>query len=372
MKIKLFFLIICLLSKNLWALEVEAKYVVLIDAKTKSILYEKNAYETMAPSSMSKMMTSYVIFDYLKKGKMKLSDEITHSEKAWRTEGSRMFVPVRAQITIDDLLKGLIIQSGNDAAVSLAEAASGTEEDFAHVMNEYAKMLGLKNTHFVNSTGLPNDNQYSTAYDLAIIADRTISDFPEYYPYYAMLDFKYNNIKQYNRNTLLYSYAGADGLKTGHTDAAGYGITFSAVKNNKRIIGVINGLDSVKKRSITAEQLLNYGFMNFSNIIFAKKSTPVQQIEVLYGSEKKVSVVSKEDIIFTVANTNKNKIQAKIEFDTPLVAPIQEGDEIAKIIIVDHSTGISKTYPLVASNSILRINFLSRMIKNITYYMSKK
>ena len=192
----LFFLFF--LTKPSFAIETAAKQAFLIDAETKTVLFEKNSHERMPPSSMSKLMTAYVIFDYLKKGKINLEDKIIHSENAWRREGSRMFIPLNTEITIEELLKGLIIQSGNDASVSIAEAASGTEEDFANIMNEYAKELGLKNSHFTNATGLPDDRQYSTAYDLAIIAMRTIQDFPEFYQYYSIGELEYNKIKQQN------------------------------------------------------------------------------------------------------------------------------------------------------------------------------
>jgi len=351
------------------SLDTKAKYAILLDIDTKEVLFEKNSHDKMAPSSMSKMMTAYVIFDYLSKGKIHLQDKFTHSENAWRKEGSRMFIPLGSQVTVEELLKGLIIQSGNDAAVSLAEAAAGTEEDFANVMKEYAIKLGLTDTNFINATGLPDNNHYTSANDLAIIAMRTIIDFPDYYKYYSQIDYLYNNIKQYNRNTLLYNYQGADGLKTGHTDEAGYGVTFSATKNGRRLVGVINGLESVKQRSIESAQLLNYGFMNFHNITIARKDRTIREIDIVYGKDTKVAGVSESDLVLTLPNTKGDNVKIKVDYNTPIVAPIAKGANIGKIIVTESDTNKQLIYPLVAARSVQKANLLQRMMQNIRYYL---
>ena len=262
--------IILFLSFSALSFETKANYAYLIDYDTRSVLFEKDAFVHMAPSSMSKMMTAYIAFEELKAGHIKFDDIINTSEKAWRMGGTRMFIPLKAQVSFEDLLKGLVIQSGNDAAVAIAENIGGNEEEFADRMNNTAKKLGMNDTHFTNATGWPEDNNYSCAHDLAILAIRTIQDFPEYYHFYAQTEYTFNKIKQGNRNGLLYRNMGADGLKTGHADEAGYGLTASVKKGDRRLIAVVNGLKSNKERTIETESLVNYGLANFTNLNILK------------------------------------------------------------------------------------------------------
>ncbi len=353
-----------LFSQLAYGFETEAKYAVLMDYNTNEILFEKEAHTHMAPSSMSKMMTTYIAFEGLKSGQIKLEDMYPISEKAWRMEGTRMFIPLNAQVSFEDLLKGLVIQSGNDAAVAIAEIMSGTEEEFASRMNETAQKLGMKDTHFTNASGLPDENNYSSAYDLAILAKHTIMDFPEYYHYYAQTEFTYNQIKQGNRNGLLYRNIGADGLKTGHAEKAGYGLTASVKKDNRRLIAVVNGLKSNKERTIVAEALINYGLANFANIVVARKDQVIEKAKVSDSSQKEIEMIIKEDITLTLAKKDIKQVKARIEYNSPVIAPIKAGDILGKLII--ESNAETKTYPLIAKNTVEEASFIDRIKNNLS------
>ncbi|MBN9543690.1 MAG: D-alanyl-D-alanine carboxypeptidase, partial [Alphaproteobacteria bacterium] len=241
----LFTSISIIFSFNAFALETKAPHAILVDYDTDTVIFEKEADVPTVPSSMSKLMTVYVIFDKLKKGELKLNERFLVSENAWRKQGSKMFLHVGSSVTLEDLIKGIIIQSGNDACITAAEGIAGTEEEFVNILNEKAKELGLTNSHFVNSTGWPDDNHKMSMRDLSILSKHLINDFPEYYSYFAEREFVYNNIKQQNRNLSLNRFNGVDGLKTGHTDAGGYGIAMSAQQKNRRLIVVVNGLSSM-------------------------------------------------------------------------------------------------------------------------------
>ena len=237
----------------------------IVEVETGAVLLDKGADERMPPASMAKMMTIYTVFTMLKDGKAKLSDELPVSEEAWRTSGSKMFVPLGARVSIDDLLHGAIIQSGNDACVVLAQGLAGSVEAFVDLMNQKAKEIGLKDSHFANVDGLPDPNEWMTPRDLVTLAIRTIKDFPQYYKLYSQMDFTFNNIKQGNRNPLLYKNMGADGLKTGHTEEAGYSLTASLVRGNRRIVMVLGGLPSMKARAEESERLADWAFREFNN-----------------------------------------------------------------------------------------------------------
>ena len=253
------------------ALETPSKQAILIDMTTDTVLFSKNADELMTPSSMSKIMTIYKLFGRLKDGGLSLTDTFSVSEKAWRKKGSKMFVSLKSRVKIEDLIRGIIVQSGNDATIVVAEGLSGTERTFAEELNSSAKKLGMTNSNFTNASGWPDPGHETTARDLAILAAATIRDFPEYYHYYAETTFTYNGIKQGNRNPAIYQNIGADGLKTGHTEAGGYGLTASAIRKDRRLILVINGLASKKIRAIETERLFDWGFREFSNYSLFKK-----------------------------------------------------------------------------------------------------
>ena len=345
------------------AFETKATNAILMDYDTKTILFEKEAHTKMAPSSMSKMMTAYIAFEYLKSGEVKFTDKFSISEKAWRMEGTRMYIPLNTTVSFEDLIKGLVIQSGNDAAVAISEILMGNEDSFAEKMNETAKKLGMNNSNFTNASGLPSDNNYSCAYDLAILADRTIRDFPEYYHYYSQVEFTFNEIKQGNRNGLLYRNIGVDGLKTGHADKAGYGLTSSAKKGNRRLIAVVNGLKSNKERTIESEMLLNYGMMNFTNVTIANKNQVLDKIQVSDGTVRDVELTSAEDIIFTIPKGEAKQIKTKLHYQTPALAPIAKNSILGQLLVEGLSLG-NKSYPLVAASSVEKANFFGRIQEN--------
>ena len=269
-------------------METQATHAFVIEAETGTVLLDKAADERMPPASMSKIMTAYVVFDMLKQGRAKLDDELPVSERAWRLQGSKMFVPLGGRISIDDLLKGMIIQSGNDACLVLAEGLAGSEEAFVDLMNQKAKEIGLKDSHFANVDGLPNPDHWMTARDLATLSHRTIQDFPEYYHYYSEMEYEYNNIKQGNRNPLLYKGVGADGLKTGHTEEAGYSLTASVKRDDRRIILVLGGLPTMKARAQESERLIEWAFREFNDYKLFAAGDKVDDAEVWLGSDPKV------------------------------------------------------------------------------------
>ena len=347
------------------AFETKAQYAVLIDYDTKYVLFEKEAHTAMAPSSMSKMLTTYIAFEALKDGQVKLEDMYPISEKAWRMEGTRMFIPLNAQVSFEDLLKGLIIQSGNDAAVALAEILAGSEEEFAVKMNETAKKLGMNESHFTNASGLPMDDNYSTPYDLATLAIHTINDFPEYYHYYSQTEFTYNKIKQGNRNGLLYRNIGADGLKTGHADDAGFGLTASVKKGNRRLIAVVNGLKTNKERTIETEALINYGLANFVNVNVVEKGHVFEKIKVSNGEAKEIEMISPESIVLVTLKRNIKQIKAKINYKSPIIAPIKAGDVIGELVVEIPDAEMMK-FPLVSKIAVEKAGLWGRIQGNLS------
>lgn len=350
------------------AIEVKAPQAFLKDLNTGTILFEKNADEKMVPSSMSKIMTAHLVFERLKSGEIKLEDVLPVSEKAWKMGGSKMFVHVGSKVAIDDLLKGAIVQSGNDACIVLAEGLGGTEESFAEEMTKKAHEMGATNSTFLNATGWPDEGHLTTARDLAIIAEKTIRDFPDLYgKYYSMIDYTYNNIKQGNRNTLLYKDIGADGMKTGHTDAGGYGIVASAKQGDRRLILVVNGLASSKERDQEATALLNWGFNTFKNYKVFRKGDVVDTADVWSGNEKSVPLIVNQDVIFTLPRSQKNNIQVKAIYNAPISAPIKAGTQLGILEVTVPEKGIYK-FPLQAGKDVEMAGFFQR-ISNSVYYL---
>lgn len=361
-KISFICMFLILVNPKANAFDTLARYAVLIDATTNEILFEKDAHEKMAPSSMSKMMTVYVVLDALKKGEINLSDIVFHSENAWKQEGSRMFIPLGQQITVDELLKGIIIQSGNDAAVSIAEFLSGSEQEFANRMNIYSNKLNLLNSSFVNATGLPNDNHYTTAYDLAKIAQSTIQDFPEYYSLYSEKSYTYNGIKQANRNILLSRFEGVDGLKTGHTDKAGYGLTSSVVKDGRRLIAVVNGLNTNKIAAQESEKLLKYGYSHYIITKIATSGEVVGETVVKNADKNKLEIVTLKDIIINSERAKDVKFTYKLNIRPNLEAPIAHEEEVGKIEIFNEEQKLIKEFPAYAKYEVNKAGFLKRVI----------
>ena len=321
------------------AIDTVAREMILVDATTGTVLAERNADERMPPSSMSKLMTLFITFELLRDGKLRLEDSFRVSERAWRTGGSKMFLPLDAKVTVDELLKGIIIQSGNDACVVLAEGISSSEEAFAELLNKRASEIGLKGSHFVNSTGWPDPNQYMTARDLAKLSYRIIHDFPQFYPMFAEKTFTYNDIKQGNRNPLLYSYPGADGLKTGHAEEAGYGLTASAARDGRRLIVVTNGLSDVNERANEAERLLDHGFADFKNLKLFSAGELVFDMPVWLGAQETVAAVAPSDLVVTLPRNAGKDIAMRVIAPGPALAPLAKDAPIAKLVITASEFG---------------------------------
>ncbi|MFZ4126219.1 MAG: D-alanyl-D-alanine carboxypeptidase family protein, partial [Rickettsiales bacterium] len=336
-------------------------HMILLDATTGTILKEKNSNEKMFPSSMSKLMTEYMVFDELKKGTLQLTDSFTVSENAWRIQGSKMFVPIGEQVGVEDLLRGIAIQSGNDACIVVAEGLAGSEAAFAERLNTKAKELGMTGSHFVNASGWPDENHYTTAADLATLGKALIRDFPEFYHYFSEREFTYNGIRQYNRNPLL-GRLGVDGLKTGHTDAAGYGIVLTAKEpvTERRLVLVVNGLKSMKEREQVGEYLLTWGFRNFENVTLAKKDQAIAEADVFLGKADKVALTVREDVLVTLPKTERDHISIKATYQGPLKAPLAAGDEVGTLVIA-LPNGTSQEVPLVTSVAVEEKGLFARI-----------
>jgi D-alanyl-D-alanine carboxypeptidase (penicillin-binding protein 5/6) len=328
-----------------------AKQAILIDTTTDTVLMEKAADERMPTSSMSKMMTAYLVYDALRDGRITLDTKFPVSKKAWQTGGSKMFVQINDNIRVEDLLRGLLIQSGNDAAVVLAEGLAGSETAFADQMNAMAKKLGMNSSHFVTSNGLPDPEHYSTARDLAILAERMISDFPQYYRYDGERDFTWNKIKQGNRNPLLYRDMGVDGIKTGHTDSGGYGLTASGVRDNRRLILVVNGLPSMQSRADEGARLLEWGWNQFRLYPLYKAGATVDEATVWLGAEDKVPVTVAHDLAMTMQPADFDKMTVTARFQQPIEAPIAKGQVLGELDIAPPEGPVRKV-PLVAAQDM--------------------
>ncbi|HXP75529.1 MAG TPA: D-alanyl-D-alanine carboxypeptidase family protein [Stellaceae bacterium] len=341
-------------------IDTQARNAIVVDFETGALLLDKGADQRMPPASMSKIMTAYLVYDALKKGRLSLEDILPVSEKAWRTQGSKMFVPYPGRVKVEDLVRGMIIQSGNDACIVLAEGLAGSEEAFVEQMNEKAKELGLDHSHFANVSGLPDPNEYVTARDLALLARRLIVDFPEYYHYDSEKDFTYNGIKQGNRNPLLYKDLGADGMKTGHTDEAGYSLTASAVRDGRRVIMVMGGLPTGKARQQESERLLEWAFREFNDFRLVKAGDTVDQAEVWLGAEPKVPVTIQKDVVVTLPRAARRSMKATVHYDSAIKAPIAKGQTVGKLTIT--ADGVDPVeVPLVALQPVAKLGPIERI-----------
>ena len=310
-----------------------AKQVIIYDHEADEVLFEKNADQIMKPASMAKVMTAYIIFDKLKDQSLQMSDTFLVSNRAWRMGGSRSFLELNTNVSIKDLLLGLIVQSGNDAAVVLAEGISGGEEAFAREMNRYAKILGMNNTYFTNATGWPHPDLKTTSRDLIILTRNIINNFPKLYELFNEKIFTYNNIKQSNRNPLLYSMNGADGLKTGHTNESGYGLIGSVKKNNRRVSIVINGLNSKKKRTFESKRLFNVVFRETALLSLFNDKKRLAKANVWLGKQPQVNLVAEKAFKKIISPFELNKTKIKIQWKDPISAPIAKGDKVGDIFI---------------------------------------
>ena len=310
-----------------------AKQVIIYDHEADEVLFEKNADQIMKPASMAKVMTAYIIFDKLKDQSLQMSDTFLVSNRAWRMGGSRSFLELNTNVSIKDLLLGLIVQSGNDAAVVLAEGVSGGEEAFAREMNRYAKILGMNNTYFTNATGWPHPDLKTTSRDLIILTRNIINNFPKLYELFNEKIFTYNNIKQSNRNPLLYSMNGADGLKTGHTNESGYGLIGSVKKNNRRVSIVINGLNSKKKRTFESKRLFNIVFRETALLSLFNDKKSLASANIWLGKQPQVDLVAEKAFKKIISPLELNKTKIKIQWQDPISAPIAKGDKVGNIFI---------------------------------------
>lgn len=345
---------------------VDASSWLLMDYETGQVILEENADQQLPPASLTKMMTSYIIADQLHKGNINSDDEVLISENAWaqnpKLKGSSlMFVEVNKYVTVEDLHRGIVIQSGNDASIAMAEHIAGSEEAFADLMNQYAKRLGMASTHFMNSTGLPHEQHKTTARDLAKLARALITDFPEDYSLYAEREFQYNGITQQNRNELLGDTTlGVDGIKTGHTEEAGYCLVSSAEKKGMRLISVVMGTDSKNDRASESRKLLNYGFRFYTNVKAFAAGKPLKQAEVWKGEEEQVGVGLAQDAVLTVLKSEKDQLKANYKLNGKLMAPIQKGQVVGEVYF-QMGDKVVKRMPMVALGSVEEAGFFGRM-----------
>ena len=333
------------------ALHCDAQAAVLMDALTGQVLYEQNPSVKIPPASFVKVMTLYLAYDALRAGQLKLEDMVTVSEKAWRIQGSKMFIKVGDRVKVEDLLKGIAIASGNDACIALAEHMAGSEETFVTKMNEKGRLLGLKETHFNNSHGMPVDDQYTTAMDMATLSRRYIEDHPGALALHSSTEYEYNGIRQGNRNTLLQKNIGVDGLKTGHVEESGYHLVATAKRDGQRMIAVVMGCDKVKKRAPEAQKLLEYGFKNFATVEVVKKGASFGPVKVRRGKEKEVLLTADGEARVTVSKGKENSVSVMPQLPAFVVAPIQKGQVVAKAVVQQDGKMV-KEVNLLASMSV--------------------
>jgi len=334
---------------------VAARAWLLLDHASAQPLASLNADERVEPASLTKLMTAYLVFGALKQGSLKGDQQIPVSEAAWSAKGSRMFIEPRKPVTVDELIRGMIVQSGNDACIALAEAVAGSEEAFVRMMNNEAARLGLKNSHFMNATGLPDAQHYSTAADLARLASALIRDFPEFYPIYSIKEYSYNRITQPNRNRLLWLDPAVDGVKTGHTEAAGYCLIASAKRGSRRLLSVVLGTSSDNMRAQESQKLLNFGFQAFDGVKLYDKGQAVAQPKVFKGTQGTVRAGFSEDFVLSLPKGMAERLKVELESRQPLLAPLQQGQRIATLKVFLDVGGEKKPwgdYPVVALENV--------------------
>ena len=351
-------------------IDTSAEYAFVTDFGSGKVLMEKEPDTLMKPASMAKIMTVYIAFERIVDGSLSLDDTFLISEKAWRKGGSKTFVEVGKEVSVRDLLFGVVVQSGNDAAIAIAEGISGTEEGFSEEMNYVARKLGMENTVFRNSTGWPHLEQHTTARDLNILATALIREFPvekypELYPMFAEQDFTYNGIKQGNRNPLVYGTQGADGLKTGHTAESGYGLVGSANRDGQRVVMVLNGMKSMKQRSSESRRLIDLMFREFKLYRFYEKDQPVERANVWLGTQSKIDLVLEEPLHLVMARSDRRKMKVTVNWNDPVPAPITAGQPIGTLVL-ELPSGKS-TYPLLAAENVSGLGMFDRVGEALKY-----
>ena len=353
------------------SVETSARQAYIVDTTTGKVLLEKNADELMTPSSMSKLMTVYLVFSKLKEGSWKFTDELPVTETAWKRHyksgGSLMFLPLGSNAKISDLIRGVIIQSGNDACSVLAEAYSGSEDAFAEEETRVARQkLGMTHSTFRNASGWPDPEHRTTAHDLAILAQHLIADFPEYYPIFSEKTFFYNNIKQDNRNPLLWTTQGADGLKTGHTEEGGYGLTASVKRGDRRIVMVLNGMDKMKERWDEAQRVIEWAFREYDNYALFKEGDQVTDADVWLGEAASVPLVAGKPLVVTLPRKARRDMKVTAVFDGPIAAPIVKGKVVGKLVVTAPGEPTAEL-PLVAGANVAKLGFAGRMSAAFKY-----
>ncbi len=345
-----------------------ARFAIVVDYNSGAMLLDKNADQRMPTASMSKIMTAYQVYLYLKAGKAKLDDELPVSQDAWRTGGSKMFVPYPGRVKVIDLLRGMIIQSGNDACVVLAEGLAGSVTAFVAQMNETAQKLGLTNSHFADVDGLPDPDHYMSPRDLVTLSEHLIPDFPQFYKFESEKEFTFNGIKQGNRNPLLYKALGADGIKTGHTDEAGYGLVGSAIRNGRRIIFVISGLSGPNARAQELDRILDWAYRAFDDVIVAHKDVPIDNAPVWLGDKETVPVATERDVAMTVPRGVHRNLKVTAIYDGQITAPVTAGQKVGALR-VEFGDAAPVDYPLVATASVTKLGPVARAAAGIAQYI---
>lgn len=331
----------------------------LSDYQSGQILASQNVHERVEPASLTKLMTAYIVFSALKQNSIQLNQAVPVSEKAWRMIGSRMFIEPNKEVTVNELIRGMIVQSGNDACIALAEIIAGSEEIFVQMMNQEALRLGMKNTHFMNTTGLPDPNHYTSVHDLTLLAAAIIRDFPEYYPLYSLKEYTYNSITQPNRNRLLWLDPHVDGMKTGWTKSAGYCLITSAKRDKRRLISVVMGAKSANARSMESQRLLNYGFQFYDTVHLYKKGEVLTSIELWKGSQDMLKAGFNSDVYFSIPKGQADNLKATMEYKQPLIAPVSAGQEVGTVKFTLNGQ-LVESYPLVALEDVSLGNFFGR------------
>jgi serine-type D-Ala-D-Ala carboxypeptidase (penicillin-binding protein 5/6) len=342
------------------ALGIAAKSYLLLDVQSDQVLTGQSADVRVEPASLTKLMTAYLVFDALKRQKLSLTQALPVSERAWKAEGSRMFIDPKTPVTVEELLHGMITQSGNDASIALAEAVGGSEEAFAELMNKQAQTLGLKSTHFKNATGLPHAEHYSTAMDMGRLAAAVIRDFPDRYPLYAIKEYRYNSITQLNRNRLLWIDPTVDGVKTGHTDNAGFCLVASAKRGERRLLSVVLGTASESARAVESQKLLNHGFQAFDTRRLFKKDDALASLPVYKGAAEVVPVGFERDLYFSLPRQDFDRLKSNLTSQQPLLAPLTKGQPVGALKLTLDDKVVAE-YQVVAVRAVEPAGFFGRM-----------
>ena len=356
------------IAQSAAAFETSATEAIVIDVETGAVLFEKDADKLTPPSSMTKIMTMYLVFERLKDGSLSLDDKLRVSEKAWRKGGSKMFVEVGKRVRVEDLIRGVIVQSGNDACIVIAEGLAGSEDAFAADMTAKAREIGMTSSVFKNASGWPDPEHLVTVRDLATLALRTVKDFPEYYHFYSEREFTFNKIRQSNRNPLLYKNMGADGIKTGHTEAAGFGLVGTAKRNDRRIVAVLNGMESIKERANESERVIEWAFREFDNYKLFSAGEKVIDADVWLGNAITVPLMIERGVKITLPRKARREMKVAVRYNSPIPAPIRKGDRLATLVIEapDFKT---MEIPLISGAQVDRLGLFGRLGAALKYIL---